>query len=223
MRGNNMTPENTVFISDFDGTITDDDFFAYTAKAYFDERALKPWREYLAGQKTHFEALREMFAQIRAKTDDLNALIDGIRLDPDLDAVWELCVEKGIKLFVCSAGNDYYIRRLLGNRLQKYGVTLISNKGEYSPETGLVMTAPDKNAPYYDAEVGISKYKLAKSQKDAGRFVIFAGDGPPDLAPARIADVVFARKLLLKKCLEDGIKTQKFNGFKDIGNYIERM
>lgn len=218
-----MTLENTVFISDFDGTITDDDFFAYTAKAYFDERALKPWREYLSGQKTHFDALKEMFAQIRVKADELNALIDGIKLDPCLDAVWKLCAEKGIKLFVCSAGNDYYIRRLLRDRLTKYGVTLVTNKGEYSPETGLVMTAPDKSNPFYDADIGISKYKLARSQKDAGHFVIFAGDGPPDLAPARIADAVFARKLLLEKCLENGIKTQKFDNFKDIGDYIERM
>lgn len=218
-----MKLRKTAFVSDFDGTITEDDFFSYTADAYFDERALAPWREYRAGRKTHFEALKEMFAQIHADEDDLHALIDRIRVDPDLDRVWSLCRDRGISLYVCSAGNDYYIRRILGDRLKKYNVTLVSNKGVYAPETGLVMTAPDREYPFYDPDIGISKYRLVKKLKDEGYFVIFAGDGPPDFEPAKAADVVFARKILLEECRRAGLETKPFSGFKDIGNYIREM
>lgn len=213
----------TAFVSDFDGTITDDDFFTYTANAYFDEQALAPWREYLAGRKTHFNALKEMFAQIHVPAADLERVVAHIHADPHLDDVWRLCREKGIPLFVCSAGNDYYIKRILGNRIAAYDITLVSNSGVYTPESGLVMTAPEKNSPFYDENVGISKYRLVKKLKDEGYFVIFAGDGPPDFEPAEIADVVFARKMLLDKCRAAGIKTEKFDSFEDIYNYIMRL
>lgn len=215
-----MKKRKIAFVSDFDGTISDDDFFAYTSKTYFDEKALKPWRAFLAGQKTHFQALKEMFAQIHVPTESFHALIKTIRVDPDLERTWQLCRSKNVALYVCSAGNDYYIRRLIGNLLEKYKVELISNKGMYSPETGLVMTAPDQNDFYYDFDVGISKLNVVRRLKSDGYFVVFAGDGPPDVAPAELADVVFARKFLLEKCRQKGIKTEPFKSFKNILNYF---
>lgn len=211
------------FVSDFDGTISDDDFFSYTTRAYFDENALAPWRDYLAGEKTHFCALKEMFAQIHVPEEKLHRLIDSIHVDPALDETWRLCHEKGIRLYVCSAGNDYYILRLIGALIKKYNVTLISNKGEYFAESGLVMTAPDESSPYYDKAVGISKLSVIEKLKADGYFVVFAGDGPPDIASAEKADVVFAKKFLLNACLEKGIKTEPFSGFSDILSFFERV
>lgn len=217
-----MRPSKIAFVSDFDGTISDDDFFAYTAKAYFDERALAPWRAYLAGGKTHFQALKEMFAQIRVPVEQFHSLIDSIHIDADLEKTWRFCYENEISLFVCSAGNDYYIRRLISPLLNEFKVSLVSNTGEYNPETGLVMTAPDESSPYYDTAVGISKLKLVESLKEEGYFVVFAGDGPPDVAPAQKADVVFAKKFLLQACRDKQIPTLPFDGFKDILAYFQR-
>ena len=216
-----MKEEKIAFVSDFDGTISEDDFFAYTAKAYFDERALAPWRAFLAGEKTHFKALKEMFAQIHVSDDELHSLIDAIPIDPELENTWRCCRDKGVRMYVCSAGNDYYIRRLIGALIKKYDVTLVSNHGEYAPETGLVMTAPEKTSPYFDENVGISKLKLVEKLKSEGFKVVFAGDGPPDVAPAGIADVVFAKKFLLRACREKGIKTRRFESFKEIADYFK--
>ncbi len=218
-----MNSKKIAFVSDFDGTISDDDFFSYTTRAYFDENALAPWREFLTGKKTHFLALKEMFAQLHVPTTDLHQLIDSIHVDPDLDKTWRYCHEKGVSLYVCSAGNDYYIRRLIGDLIKKYDVTLVSNKGEYSAETGLVMTAPDESSPHYDKAVGISKLSVIEKLKSEGFFVVFAGDGPPDVEPAEKADVVFAKKFLLNACREKGIKTEPFSNFGDILAFFERL
>lgn len=218
-----MKNRKIAFVSDFDGTITDDDFFAYTTKAYFDEEALEPWRTFLAGKKTHFQALKEMFAQIRVSVAELQKTIDSIYVDPDLEATWQLCRTKNVSLYVCSAGNDYYIRRLLGDLLKKYDVTLVSNTGSYAPETGLVMTAPEETYPFYDPKTGVSKRSVIEKLKEEGFFVVFAGDGPPDVAPAELADVVFAKKFLLKACREKEIKTERFESFKDILNYFKEL
>ncbi len=215
-----MQNKKIAFVSDFDGTISDEDFFTYTTNAYFDDEALFPWREYIAGRKHHFDALKEMFAEIHVDESELIALIDKIHIDKALLEVLELCKSKNIPIYVCSAGNDYYIRHLIGKEIKKYNITLISNHGEYNKKDGLVMSAPEKTNPFYDEKVGISKYKAVKKLKDDGYFVIFAGDGPPDFEPAKIADVVFAKKILLEKCIEAGIKTKTFNSFDDIYNFI---
>ena len=218
-----MVNKKIAFVSDFDGTITDDDFFEYTTKTYFDEDALKPWKAYVAGKKNHFDALKEMFAKIRVEEKDLKGLIETINIDKNFEKVIKLCASKDIDLYICSAGNDYYIMQAIGNIIKKYNIKLVTNHGEYSKEDGLVMTAPEKTDPFYDEKIGISKSKLVQSLKDEGAFVVFAGDGPPDIAPARIADVVFAKKKLLKKCHDEKIKTKKFGDFSDIYTYFKEL
>lgn len=210
-----------VFLSDFDGTISDDDFFFYTARAFFDDDALLPWREYLAGKKSHFDALKEMFGSLRLPKEAFDRFIEGVRIDAQIEAVFALCREKQIPIYIASAGCDYYIIKLIGDLIGNYNITLLSNRGEYTPEGGLIMIAPEKDDPFYDPNTGVSKYKLAKSLKDRGYKIIFAGDGLPDIEPAQISDIVFARKVLLQKCEEAGIKTRKFDNFGDIAQLLK--
>lgn len=213
--------EKIAFITDFDGTISDDDFFTYITKAYFDEEALKPWLEYLSGYKTHFNALNEMFEQLRVSEADLQKLMNQIKIDPALIKTFELCAEKNIPIYICSAGCDYYINYLIGDLIKKYNITLISNSGTYNQKTGLTMHAPDKSSPYFDEKIGISKASIVNKLHQEGYKVIFAGDGPPDFEPAKIADVVFAKKMLLEKCQDAGLNTHKFADFNDIYTFIK--
>ena len=56
-------------VTDFDGTVSDDDFFDLVAKKYLSSEALEPWTLYLEGKITHLEALRQVFAQIKIPAD----------------------------------------------------------------------------------------------------------------------------------------------------------
>ena len=49
--------EQWALVSDFDGTVSADDFFTLAAGRYFTDEMLEPWREYLSGRKKHFDAL----------------------------------------------------------------------------------------------------------------------------------------------------------------------
>jgi 2,3-diketo-5-methylthio-1-phosphopentane phosphatase len=211
------------FLSDFDGTISDDDFFYYTAEAFFNDNAFAPWREYLTGKKTHFDALKDMFASLRLSKEDFDRFISGVRVDPKARSVFALCYEKNIPTYIASAGCDYYIKALIGEWIKTYNILLLANSGEYNQTSGLTLKAPDINDPFYDRQTGVSKYKLAKTLKDQGYTLIFAGDGLPDFESAKIADVVFARKMLLEKCREARIETQDFNDFGDIEYFINNI
>ena len=211
------------FISDFDGTITDDDFFTLISEKYFDEKMLSPWKAYLSGKETHFNALNAMFQQIHIDESELNNFICQIRYDNFFRPTAELCQEKKIPMYICSAGCDYYIKELIGQDIKKYNIELITNHGVYDKKHGLRMIAPNEDSPYYDESIGISKKTIVEKLKSEGYTIIFAGDGPPDFEPAKQANTVFAKKILLKRCQEHNIKTKSFNDFSDIYNFIKGL
>lgn len=210
-------------VSDFDGTITEDDFFTLISRRYFNKEMLAPWREYLAGRETHFNALGAMFRQIRLPEAQLKKFIKKIHYDEGFVEAAALCKKKGIPVYIGSAGCDYYINVLIGREIEKYGIKLITNRSIYSKDTGLKMIAPRKNSPYYDEKIGISKRSIVKRLHDSGYKVIFAGDGPPDIEPAKFADVVFARKILLRECRELGVKTKRFTSFENVLKFIRKL
>ena len=212
----------TALVTDFDGTISDDDFFWHIADRYFDAEALKPWSEYLAGRMNHIDALNAIFSRIHVSEEELLAFIDTIRLDDSFTTLLETCRKQEIPVAIVSAGCDYYIQRLLGNKIAAFDIRLITNHGVYNQQEGLKMIPP-YDSVYYDTAVGISKATVVREFQKQGYEVIYAGDGPPDVEPAKIADVVFAKKILLERCRELGIKTRKFDSFRDIIHYLKEL
>ena len=218
-----MKNKKIVLISDFDGTITKEDFFNMAVERLLSPEALKPWHDYVSGKTTHIDALTGIFSQIRLSQDELDKFIDTIHIDKYFYDVMDFCVEHKILVYICSAGTKYYIEKKIGKEIKKYAIQVVSNEGVYSPEKGLRLISPDKNDPFYDSNTGISKEVLVKKLKKEGYFTIYAGDGRPDLLPSKIADVVFAKSVLLDMCKQENIKTEKFESFKDILEYIRRF
>ncbi len=187
------------FATDFDGTISDRDFFWLVVDEILGREALKHWQGYVDGRLTHFQALQEMFSQIHISEEQLNALIDTINIDKNFEDVAAFCAEKEIPLYICSAGCDYYIKRKIGHLIEKYGMILVTNSSVYTPEGGLQISPPPETSPYFDADVGISKVTVVKQLQEEGKEVIYAGDGYPDIPASLAADYVFARDVLLMK------------------------
>ena len=214
--------KNIAFVTDFDGTITDDDFFQYVKDAFLDDSALEPWGRYLEGKLSHFDALKEMYGTLRVKEGELVELIKNVKIDEWVIPTFDLLFSSGIPIYIASAGCDYYINLLIGKEINNYDIKLITNPSYYAQGGTLVMERPSKDCPYYDAEVGISKKKIVEHLHKNNKYVVFAGDGPPDIEPARISETVFAKKMLLDKCAAEGIETLKFESFKDIYSFFEK-
>ena len=210
-------------VIDFDGTITDDDFFVYVRDAYFDDNALAPWRLYLEGKFTHFNALKQIYGTLRVSEKEINKLVEKVRIDTSALSLFKYCFNKNMPVYIASAGCDYYIKRLIGNEIKAYNITLITNTSYYNKDEGLVIQPPHADSWYYKESTGISKANIVEYLKQNGYFVIFAGDGLPDIEPAKIADIVFAKKILLEKCLELGMSTEEFITCEQIVNYMKNM
>jgi len=214
-----------VLISDFDGTISKKDFFYMVIDTLLKDKkdALAPWQDYLDGKIKHIDALTGIFSQIHLTQQQLDDFISTIEIDNTFYDTAKYCMEKDIPFYICSAGTNYYIKKRISDSLLKYNITLISNDATYSQQDGMTIVAPPESSPYYNPNTGISKYKIVQKLKDDGFFTIYAGDGKPDLKASKIADIVFAKDMLFELCKKENIKTEPFNNFNDILNYIRSI
>ena len=214
-----------VLISDFDGTISKNDFFYMVIDTLLKDKkdALAPWNDYLNGKIKHIDALTGIFSQIHLTQQELDDFISAIEVDPFFYDTAKYCMEKKIPFYICSAGTNYYIKKRIADALSKYNIILVSNDATYSQQDGMKLVAPEETSPYYNSNTGISKEKIVQKLKDDGFFTVYAGDGKPDFKSAKIADVVFAKDMLLELCRKENIKTEPFKDFTDILNYIRSI
>lgn len=214
-----------VLISDFDGTISKKDFFYMVIDTLLKDKkdSLAPWNDYLNGKIKHIDALTGIFSQIHLTQAELDKFISTIEVDSYFYDTAKYCKDKNIPFYICSAGTNYYIKKRIFDSLHKYNITLISNDATYSQQDGMKLVAPEQNSPYYNSNTGISKQAIVQKLKNEGFFTVYAGDGKPDFKSAQIADVVFAKDMLLELCKDKNIETKPFNDFKDILNYIRSI
>ena len=208
-----------VLVSDFDGTMTQRDFYRVYVERLLPPDAPDFWQEYRAGRLTHFEALAAIFAYVPAGEAALLALTTEMNLEPELPGALAALRDTGWQVVVVSAGCRWYIDRLLA----KAGVALElhANDGHVDAGGRLVMTRPTAD-PFHCREVGIDKAAAVRTHLSAGRTVAFAGDGPPDVPPALLvpAALRFARGDLAAMLKERGESYRPFTRWRDVAESL---
>ncbi|MCB2293655.1 MtnX-like HAD-IB family phosphatase [Clostridium algoriphilum] len=199
------------FISDFDGTLTKKDFYKILSEAYYKEELLPLFNSWKNGEMKNREYLGYVFNNVRRSEAELNEDILNISFDPFAKTFIEQVKAAGGDFIVISAGASYYIDKVLENYNIK-GIDVYSNKGIYK-NNGIYFDL-DENSEFYSDRYGIDKLIIVEKLKANYKNIIYAGDSAPDLAPALISDLVFAKgKLvdLLKKEKKEFIEFQNFS------------
>jgi 2-hydroxy-3-keto-5-methylthiopentenyl-1-phosphate phosphatase len=209
-----------VLISDFDKTITKIDFFYYVVKNYLKKEDLKPWDEYIAGNLRHFEALQQIFSKVKIPLEQFHNDILQIPVEEDFVKVVKYCKKNNIKVYIISAGAEYYIKILLKKMEIQNDITLFSNKSYYSTEKGLYMERLNPGELFYCPEYGINKEKIVKAIKNDCNYCIYAGDGRSDRPAARHADRIFAKDALLEYCKENNIEATELISYRQILEFL---
>ena len=208
-----------ILVTDFDGTITRHDFFTCVVETLLTPDDLAPWDLYEAGEITHFEALRRIFARIRADEAELDAVMASMDIDPGLRDGFARLDDAGWKVIVVSNGCGWYIDRLL----DRAGVTatVLTNPGRFDPEHGLIMELP-VSSPYFSPETGIDKRAVVAEHAQSGAVVAFAGDGRPDVAPALLVppERRFARAWLADHLDATGHEYRGFDRWTEISRML---
>src|SRR4029077_7957696 len=129
------------------------------------------WAEYRAGRMTHFQALRAIFASIRADLATVGAVVDRMELDPGLSRSLGRLRAAGWDVVVTSAGCAWYIKILLDRA--GVGLPVWSNPGRFVEGRGLLMELPPEG-PYFSRNLGVDKAAVVRQGLAAGKRVAFA-------------------------------------------------
>lgn len=193
MGTNSQTDQcRSVLVSDFDGTMTQYDFYQLAIESLLPADVPDYWSDYRAGAISHFEALRLYFAAIRATEAEVLAVVDRMNLAPQISTAIESLRCGGWRVVITSAGCDWYIRRLLASA--GFEIEIYANPGHFETGKGLLMNLPTDSA-YFSPTIGVDKAGVVRSFLQQGMTVAFAGDGFPDAEPARLVpdELRFAR------------------------------
>ena len=78
------------------------------------------------------------------------------------------------------------------------------------------------DSPYFCHEVGIDKAAIVRNQVATGRVVAFAGDGLPDVGPARLVppELRFARGALAELLRESGEAFRPFGRWAEVARAL---
>jgi 2-hydroxy-3-keto-5-methylthiopentenyl-1-phosphate phosphatase len=206
------------FVSDFDGTLTEKDFYHIIIDNYLQEWGRPFYEEWKKTKKIDVVFLNKILGSIGRTEEEILEEIHRIPLDKYAVDFIHKVQEAGGGFYILSAGTTYYIDRLLAHRGIE-GVTVISMSGVY--KDGGIEITPDEESPYFSEIFGINKAKVVEDLKKEFETVFFAGDSEPDLGAAKAVDIAFAKKdlkELLSKEQEDFIP---FDNFKEIEKYLE--
>ncbi len=204
-----------ILVSDFDGTMSQRDFYWCAANQLLTPDDLAPWDAYTRQEMTHFEALASIFQRIRGTIHEMEQVLASMQFDSNAASAVEQLESSGWKVVVVSNGCEWYIDRLF----QQHHLILErhSNPGEYSPEQGLQMRLPT-TSPFLSEEFGISKSAVIRDALENYKTVAFAGDGRADLEPALMVrpELRFARDWLATELTSLREPFQSFSTWSEI-------
>ncbi|WP_242851346.1 MtnX-like HAD-IB family phosphatase [Clostridium sp. DMHC 10] len=182
-----------IFVSDFDGTLTEKDFYKIIMEEYLKEDCKKLYKDWKNKKIKDIDYLGYVFRNIGRNEKQIFEDIMKISLDPFAKELIDNVKANGGEFAVVSAGTSYYIDRVFMSKGIK-DVKVYSNKGVFK-NNGIYFEL-DKTNEFYSDIYGIDKGKVVKKLKEEYDFVFYAGDSEPDLSAALISDVVFAKIVL---------------------------
>ena len=208
-----------VFFSDFDGTITDVDFYELVLERMQPALTKDLMPSFRAGDITLFDLLQRIFNSIRLSENQVVAMLPDLKPDPHLAGDFDRLADDGWELHVVSAGSSWYIERLFEQVGVRAPVTIHANPGRFEDGHGLVMSLPeDPRIARHD--IGIDKAEVVRLYSDGAETIAFAGNSQPDLAAARIATQRFAREPLGGLLRADGLPYQPFDRWHEIAQAL---
>lgn len=207
----------TLVQSDFDGTITTED----VSHLLLDRFGTAGWRdllgEYRAGALDVETFMRRAFAPVREDRDVLAAYaLDRARVRPGFAEFAAFCARNRFRLAIVSHGLGFYIRAIL-DRLGLSGLEVHAAAARFGPGK----PALRYRGPGGRHRRGFFKIEYLESFRRRFERIIYLGNGVSDVAPARLADRVFATGDLAGACRAEGLHCSEFETFHDILRELE--
>jgi 2,3-diketo-5-methylthio-1-phosphopentane phosphatase len=197
---------------DFDGTISVVD----TTDHVLSRLAAPAWEtleaDWLAGRIDAAACMRGQIALIAGSDAELDAVLDGVEIDPGFPAFAAWCADHELPLTVVSDGVERFIRQVLGRHRLGH-LPIVSNRLAGRP--GARRLAQPFRRAGCAAGAGVCKCAVADPPARSEPLV-YVGDGRSDFCVSARADVLFARDDLAAYAEGRGQACHRFETFHDI-------
>ncbi|KAK0616064.1 2,3-diketo-5-methylthio-1-phosphopentane phosphatase [Bombardia bombarda] len=225
-----------VCFSDFDGTI----FMQDTGHILFDNHGCGTKRRQIldeqikSGERSFRDVSEEMWSSLDVPFEDgFEVMEKNLEIDVDFRTFHKFCRENEIPFNVISAGLKPVLRRVLDTFLGEEAsshIDIVANDAEITADGSewKPIWRHDDSDLGHDKALSIQEARKAAhltAENGTIPLIVFIGDGVSDLAAAREADVLFARRglRLEEYCQENGIDYIPFDTFADIQRRLEEI
>lgn len=201
---------------DFDNTITACDVFDDMLLRFSkDERWIGLEERWNKGKIGSEECLQGQIKGMRIAKKTLDRYLQSIKLDPYFKKLSAFLDAQRIKKIILSDNFDYILNRILS----RYSIRknkIYANRLKFA-EDRLIPFFPFRSR---DCKVcAHCKTKNLLANINEGAIIVYIGDGRSDVCPAKYADIVFAKKDLLKHYKNNCIS---YNSLKEVYSYLKR-
>jgi 2-hydroxy-3-keto-5-methylthiopentenyl-1-phosphate phosphatase len=202
---------------DFDGTVSQEDVGERFFRTFAGEHAEHNIHRLLHGEITIQEWLQGLCEVIPSvDREGFLEFIDQFEIDPHFAEFTRFCSEHEIPVVVLSDGLDAYVEHVLANANMSR-VPFFANHAEFQNVYGRKKL--NISFPYADAECHLcgncKRNHMLNGSADED-MIVYVGDGYSDRCPIRYADIVFAKRQLIKYCQEQNITYAEFDHFGDV-------
>ena len=205
----------TIIISDFDGTITSDDFAGKILEYSNETEFAKLIKSVDNGEITVTDYLKFICQMINTHNCNYNKLFDiivkkyNITIDEKVYDLKMLCDQKNIQFYILSGGFKKAIKHLLhinNDIIISHDFEIINNEVLFVCNKGILPKG---------------KYVQEHFPKDKF-FIIFIGDGISDFSVIEHCNIIFTKKnsVLELRCQQKNIDHFSFSNFDDV---IEKL
>jgi 2-hydroxy-3-keto-5-methylthiopentenyl-1-phosphate phosphatase len=206
-------------LSDFDGTITTNNvlnslYEKFAAPSY--RETLERWNR---GEISTMEEIETVFATVSASRAEMEFFLDTVELDPGFPSLLTYCLAAGIKFVIVSDGLRWYIEYIM----RYHGIQEVA---VYACEIHFERGGYRFSYPWFDPSTplrSVSKSTIVSDYQSRGYKVVFIGDGVSDFEAAQVADIVYARDVLLDYTKHHGIQAREFSDMGDIVGDLEKL
>ncbi|KAJ5826876.1 hypothetical protein N7447_003639 [Penicillium robsamsonii] len=223
-----------IIFSDFDGTI----FLQDTGHVLVDNLGCgaayrnKLEEQFKTGERTFRDISDDMWGSLSIPFGDGFEIMEkNLELDSGFREFHQYCVAEGFPFNVISAGLKPVLQRTLDLFLGKEEAASIEIVANDLKAPGGIPWKPvwrDNTDSGHDKGASVNQARVkaqSECEPDEIPLIVFIGDGVSDLAAAREADVLFARRglRLEEYCIEHGIEHTPFDDFSQIKKEVEAI
>ena len=210
-----MENKKFALVSDFDGTLTNKDFYQMIRDDYLGEEGNKLFNEWEENKYNYKDFLDKLCDAINENDSHILEEVLKIEWDNTADKVIKKIEKSGGEFVILSHGTGYYIQKLLYEK-ELFKVKLYSNE-ECNEIENLSMK---KKELRYSFGNGIDKVKIINYLKEKYPYIYYVGDSLSDIVPCKLADECFAKGALQHMLSDQKVDFIPINNFSDIEKYL---